>query len=175
MKKILLALFVITSSNYIKAQGFTSPALQWNIPIVTDDSDYRASYDYHQLIDMDGDGKIDLVDTENQATESIADVFMNGSQKYWKVYLNNSPNLGNSEFEGITNHITIYPNPVKDVLNIDFNTGTASCEIFDMQGKMVLKLASGNTQFNVSNLPKGIYTLEITDLGQTKTYKIIKE
>lgn len=75
----------------------------------------------------------------------------------------------------LENSFKIYPNPVKDVLNIDFNTGTASSEIFDMQGKMVLKLASGNTQFNVSNLPKGIYTLKITDLGQTKTYKIIKE
>jgi glucuronoarabinoxylan endo-1,4-beta-xylanase len=75
----------------------------------------------------------------------------------------------------MVNSFKVYPNPVKDVLNIDFNTNNTSCEIFDMQGKMVLKLVSGSTQFNVSNLSKGIYTLKITDLGQTKTYKIIKE
>ena len=89
MKKILLTLLAITGWNNIEAQGFTSPALQWNIPIVTDNADYLASWDYHQLIDMDGDGKIDLVDTENQATESISEVFLNSSQKYWKVYLGN--------------------------------------------------------------------------------------
>lgn len=75
----------------------------------------------------------------------------------------------------MVNSFKVYPNPVKDVLNIDFKTDNTLCEIFDMQGKMVLKLTSGNTQFNVSSLPKGIYTLKITDSGQTKTYKIIKE
>ena len=89
MKKIILPLFALLVWSESHAQGFTSPPLQWNIPIVTDDSDYRTSADYHQLIDMNGDGKIDLVDTENEATESTYDVFMNGSQKYWKVYLGN--------------------------------------------------------------------------------------
>ena len=75
----------------------------------------------------------------------------------------------------IVNSFKFYPNPVKDILNIDFNTDNTLCEIFDMQGKMVLKLASGNTQFNVSNLPKGFYILKITDSEQTLTYKIVKE
>ncbi|MBC7846687.1 MAG: T9SS type A sorting domain-containing protein [Flavobacterium sp.] len=75
----------------------------------------------------------------------------------------------------IVNSFKIYPNPVKDVLNIDFNTNNTLCEIFDIQGKMVLKLVSGSRQFNVSNLAKGIYTLKITDSEKTLTYKIIKE
>ena len=75
----------------------------------------------------------------------------------------------------ILNSFKIYPNPVKEVLNIDFNTNNTVCEIFDMQGKMVLKLVSGSTQFNVSSLPKGIYTLKITDSEKTLTYKIVKE
>lgn len=75
----------------------------------------------------------------------------------------------------IWNGFKIYPNPVKDVLNIDFNNNDISGAIFDMQGKRVLKLDARNTQFNVSNLPKGIYILKITDSAQTLTYKIIKE
>lgn len=83
--------------------------------------------------------------------------------------------LNTENYGQMVNSFRVYPNPVKDVLNIDFNTNNTLCEIFDMQGKMVLKLASGNTQFNVSNLPKGIYTLKITDSEKTLTYKIIKE
>jgi len=83
--------------------------------------------------------------------------------------------LNTENYSQLANSFKIYPNPVKDVLNIDFNTNNTLCEIFDMQGKMVLKLASGNTQFNVSSLPKGIYTLKITDLEKTLMYKIVKE
>lgn len=75
----------------------------------------------------------------------------------------------------IVNSFKIYPNPVKDVLNIDFNTNNTSCAIFDMQGKLVLELTSGNTQFNVSSLPKGLYILKITDSEKNLTYKIVKE
>lgn len=89
MKKIILPLLALFMSGEITAQGFTSPPLQWNIPAVTDESEYIASSEYHQLIDMNGDGKMDLVDTENQATENTYDTFLNGSQKYWKVYLGN--------------------------------------------------------------------------------------
>ena len=99
MKKILLPLLAIIGWNNCQAQGFTNPPLQWNIPIVTDDSDYRASYDYHQLIDMNGDGKIDLVDTENQATESTSDVFLNGGQKYWKVYLGDGTSFSSTAIQ----------------------------------------------------------------------------
>ena len=83
--------------------------------------------------------------------------------------------LNTENYSEILKSFKIYPNPVKDVLNIDFNTSNTSCEIYDMQGKMVLKLLSGSTQFNVSSLSKGSYVLKITDSGQTKTYKIVKE
>ena len=73
------------------------------------------------------------------------------------------------------NGFKVYPNPVKDVLNIDFSGDNVSCAIFDMQGKQVLELTYGDTQFNVSSLPKGVYVLKITDSEKTSTYKVIKE
>lgn len=73
------------------------------------------------------------------------------------------------------NGFKIYPNPVKDVLNIDFSGDNVSCAIFDMQGKQVLELTPGNKQFDVSSLPNGVYVLKVTDSEKTSTYKVIKE
>lgn len=73
------------------------------------------------------------------------------------------------------NGFKVYPNPVKDVLNIDFSGDNVSCAIFDMQGKQVLELTPGNKQFNVSSLPNGVYVLKVTDSEKTSTYKVIKE
>ncbi|MFP9098080.1 T9SS type A sorting domain-containing protein [Flavobacterium sp. RHBU_24] len=62
-----------------------------------------------------------------------------------------------------TNTVTVYPNPVKDVLTITgngmaANTGT---EIYDLAGRRIFyEKLSGNT-LNVSALPSGIYMVKI--------------
>ena len=71
----------------------------------------------------------------------------------------------------------IYPNPVKDVLNIDLKTNQGEVKIFDLSGK-VIKTASVNKSgsVDVSKLSKGLYIVEITMNGTSKvTKKIIKE
>ncbi|TBX69157.1 T9SS type A sorting domain-containing protein [Flavobacterium silvisoli] len=174
--------FVNSGQKYWKVylntgSGFAASATQWNIPIVSDSSDYRLAYDYHTVIDMNGDRKPDFVDTENEATESIAEVFMNGGQKYWKVYLNNAPNLGNSEFEGMTNHITVYPNPVKDTFKVT-NTGTVTTmKMYDIKGTIVKEIVQDfDNNIDISNLPKGIYLLKVTNAeGQVLTQRLAKE
>ncbi|PZR06327.1 MAG: hypothetical protein DI539_24535, partial [Flavobacterium psychrophilum] len=89
MKKIIFSLLamagIYSNSN---AQGFASPAQQWNLPAVLDDYEHRFADTDHVVVDMNGDGKPDLVHTENPATNGTADTFLNGQQKYWKVYLN---------------------------------------------------------------------------------------
>ncbi|MHA3789811.1 FG-GAP repeat domain-containing protein, partial [Flavobacterium hauense] len=90
MKKIIFSLLAIAGLHTtINAQGFTSPAQQWNIPAVLDGDEHHFADIYHVVVDMNGDGKPDLVHTENPATNNEYDPFLNGQQKYWKVYLNN--------------------------------------------------------------------------------------
>lgn len=73
--------------------------------------------------------------------------------------------------------ILIYPNPVRDVINIssDIEVVTAAT-LFDISGR-ILKAESGNIeQINVSDLPKGFYILKTTtQSGKQSTHKIKKQ
>ena len=69
--------------------------------------------------------------------------------------------------------VSIYPNPVNDVLNIESPEAIDSVEIFDLLGKQIL--VSSNKTIEVGALQKGIYIVKInTDTG-TLIEKIIKQ
>lgn len=79
--------------------------------------------------------------------------------------------------------LKIYPNPVKDVLNLNFvteETGSIACEIVDMNGKLLRKverLHQGGLfeeQFNLDNLSQGIYFLRIRTGEGTSIEKFVK-
>ena len=67
------------------------------------------------------------------------------------------------------NSISIYPNPVKDVLTIEGNY--TSVDVFDMFGKLVLS-SEYSKNINVSTLANGIYMLNITTEKGIQTQKI---
>jgi hypothetical protein len=64
----------------------------------------------------------------------------------------------------LANTTKVYPNPVKDVLNIDVNYGLPKVlNIFDITGRKVedIMFEEKNTTVNVSNYPRGFYFYEI--------------
>lgn len=73
--------------------------------------------------------------------------------------------------------ISIYPNPVKDNLNVKILDGEYSIMIYDITGKKVLedRILETNS-FNLSRFKKGIYLLKIIDLNSKNKFnkKIIK-
>ena len=83
---------------------------------------------------------------------------------------------------GFESNIRVYPNPVRDNLNIEFEldrTSSVSVEIFSILGSRVASIyndrnAFGNkaVQFDVSNLPSGIYMVTITNGQNRVTRKI---
>ncbi len=76
--------------------------------------------------------------------------------------------------------LTVYPNPVKEALNITINgtvNETANVTLMDVSGKVV-KTVSANTNaltLNTTGLPAGVYILRYTDAVHTKTIRITKE
>jgi endonuclease I len=74
------------------------------------------------------------------------------------------------------NDITIYPNPVSNILNIQFNNSKETqVEIYNILGKRVLtKTISQSQSINVENLKSGIYILKITQDNSTISRKLIK-
>ena len=75
--------------------------------------------------------------------------------------------------ESISN-ISIYPNPVSNILNIKGNTIELSITIYDFLGKQIMRSRILNS-LDISSLNNGIYLVEFSD-GQNRTIrKLIKE
>ncbi len=82
--------------------------------------------------------------------------------------VNMTINVSSTGFEDINNSsITIYPNPVKDIINVNYDK-EFSMEIFNVLGEKTL--VSKHAVTNVLSLPTGIYIILIKD----KENKLIK-
>lgn len=68
--------------------------------------------------------------------------------------------------------VSIYPNPVDDMLHIDGVTTGTSITLYDMTGRLVLsdRASGGAMTFDMSALKRGVYLCRI----QNRTYKIVK-
>jgi hypothetical protein len=83
--------------------------------------------------------------------------------------------LGVSDFE--TTKFTVYPNPTKNVWNINSNGQVLnSISVFDVSGKQVksLKPNSNETVIDASNLNTGLYFVRLESNSGIETIKLIK-
>lgn len=73
--------------------------------------------------------------------------------------------------------LNIYPNPVKDVLNIKSEEAISSVEIFTTVGALVLKdvVEESEKAIEMSHLPKGMYILKVKTEAGTTTRKVKKD
>jgi hypothetical protein len=68
----------------------------------------------------------------------------------------------------------MYPNPVKDVLNITtLQNTTKNVQIFNVLGKQILAKTVTGTTINVANLNAGIYLIKVEEAGNTITRKLV--
>jgi Secretion system C-terminal sorting domain len=75
------------------------------------------------------------------------------------------------------NKITVYPNPVSDVLKFNLSTKleNASINIYNTLGQLVLKDILTQNELNVSELPQGIYNFNIVKDGRNYRGKFVKQ
>lgn len=78
------------------------------------------------------------------------------------------------ESNRISNANFVYPNPVINTLYINSEESFHSVEIYDMQGKQVLR-TSRETQIDVSGLSKGIYMIKLINNDESLIQKIVVE
>jgi glucose/arabinose dehydrogenase len=72
--------------------------------------------------------------------------------------------------------ISVYPNPVKDVLNILINSGSATLKLYDASGRLVRQQqVAGKTvqQIAIGYLKNGLYLLKIENVTGVTTKKIV--
>ena len=75
-------------------------------------------------------------------------------------------------------HLDFYPNPVKDILYIDFSDqkNKEAIEITDATGRVIMNIlvTEKSSQIDVSNLKPGLYFLKFKSENKTNTNKFIK-
>ncbi|MFR9165130.1 MAG: T9SS type A sorting domain-containing protein [Dysgonomonas sp.] len=92
--------------------------------------------------------------------------------------LNLSDYITSIEDNDAAKSVSLYPNPVKDIINLqgDINT-IKSVECLNLKGQTLMQIGKlESKQIDVSNLPSGIYIFEIQYIEQGKkdSFKIIK-
>ena len=78
--------------------------------------------------------------------------------------------------------LTIYPNPTKDVLNVDvpgqFNVGEITTQLIDMSGRIILRKdfsSDSGVQLPLQRIKAGTYVLEVEIGNRIYKHKIIKQ
>ncbi len=86
-------------------------------------------------------------------------------------------NLGTDDFATKNSNVTVYPNPVNNILNISFEQGISSVAVYNLLGQEVLikTLNSNEGTIDVSTLASGTYMVKVISNEIIKTIKIIKE
>lgn len=81
-----------------------------------------------------------------------------------------------NDVDGLSLNSSLYPNPVKDVLNIRIPASNTlnSVNVFNTLGQQ-MKVQLTNGQLNMSSLPKGIYLVELNTEKGTIVRKVIKK
>ena len=75
------------------------------------------------------------------------------------------------------NNFMVYPNPVKDILNLSYTSEISTVRVMNMLGQEVIsrKLNSANAQVDMSQLSAGTYIVNVTIGDTVKTIKVVKQ
>jgi len=73
--------------------------------------------------------------------------------------------------------LSVYPNPVKDILYLNFSTNIKQLNVFiiSVSGKIIKSFSSNENNFNIAELPPGIYFLKIHSSEGTFIKKFVKK
>jgi hypothetical protein len=107
-----------------------------------------------------------------------------GGVDFFSIDANNQYYLDDVVFESATSGVedfaagsfSVYPNPVKDVLNISTKTAVDNVTVYDVLGKVVLTQQPGviSPKVDMSGLASGAYMVQVTIGNATKTVKVLK-
>ena len=83
--------------------------------------------------------------------------------------------LSSNSFD--SNAFLAYPNPVKDVLNLEYNSEISSVKVINLLGQEVISrnINANSAQVDMSQLSAGAYIVNVTVGNAVKTIKVVKQ
>ena len=150
----------------VKTTGTTWTGANDNI--ISNSSTWQTlTLDLSALEGYAADGTYTLViQFRNNSTALSGDIYVD-SMKFQPT-----TSLSTKDFN--TFESNIYPNPVKDLLNINTDESIQKMEVLDILGKTILTTTTGKT-VDVSSLNKRIYFLKLTSNKGVSTNKFVKK
>jgi len=113
-----------------------------------------------------------LINVSYQTTKDI-----NGTTKDFNITVNSLADVGLEEQEILLHNVKVFPNPAKDIINVELeeNVIADKIELYDIKGKLVLAQELNN-KINISDLDPGIYLLNVrsNDAYFRKRISVIK-
>jgi hypothetical protein len=140
-------------------------------PTVTDNCDGEIDYDVSHNVDTSNPG-VYLV------TFTASDNSGNSTSSQVEVTIVDPLSISDNDIK----NIFLFPNPIKDMLNIHNVYSNSNISLYDILGKkceidMINNFESNSISVNISSLKSGLYFLRIEDMnsGQLKTLRLIKQ
>ncbi len=160
-------------------RAFGAPPMSGEGFIWTEESGRVNLNDYAASLGIDTNGvTMGLPLAISQDGKKIAGTGMNASNQMVAFYLDLSGTLsvGDIEKGKNKNTISIYPNPVTDILYFNGAGKIEKAEVYDMAGQIVKSFTSIEDQVDVSSLVKGNYVLKLSEKGgKHQNHKFIKK
>ncbi|RXM49695.1 MULTISPECIES: T9SS type A sorting domain-containing protein [unclassified Chryseobacterium] len=83
--------------------------------------------------------------------------------------------LATSEVQNDKKAVSIYPNPVKDILYLHSSIEVTKVEVYDVAGRLITSMGVKGNAVNVSELPKGNYLIKLFLKDKVSVQKFIKD
>lgn len=108
-------------------------------------------------------------------TTYYASQTLNGCESNTRLAITAGTDLKSPGFE--IRNLRYYPNPVKDILTLEYSDTIDELHLFNMLGQLIfiMKTDSPKVQINMISMASGNYILQITAKGNSQNIKIIKE
>ncbi|SDS92816.1 T9SS type A sorting domain-containing protein [Winogradskyella sediminis] len=122
---------------------------------------------------------IDQGDNTYYDTAIFASLDLSGNDRFFNstidlgAYEYNST-LGIDDVSLNTNAVKLYPNPVTDTLHIQSTAQIESVTIYTINGQLVKQSQGIDNGINVSNLPAGLYLIQMQTATKTVNQKFLK-
>ncbi|MDF1571856.1 MAG: Ig-like domain-containing protein [Bacteroidales bacterium] len=142
----------------------TDPSVTWSV-----DDETIATIDENGLLTAVADGDVTVTATANDGSG------VNGSLV---VTISNQDETGIGSADMLSKGLTIYPNPVGEILNIRSARDVAMISILDVAGHAVrtMEHPGRESSVNLEGIPAGVYMLKVQDHeANTVIRRILKQ
>ena len=134
-------------------------------PVIKDENTWPFFEDQYMLLNVAMGGVAGPVDPQYQESSMIID--------YVRIYQENPLNIENTINSQNAKAVKIYPNPVKNEINLTSKEPIVKLKLYDFQGKLILEKSNNTDRIDVSSLNSGVYFIEAVTNNKKSLQKVI--